>query len=293
MDDNNDNDILALTPELLLKAYAVGIFPMAEDAKSDDIFWCDPPMRGVIKPNQFHIPKRLQKTLKQMPFQIRINYNFSDVMDACAESTEKRPNTWINPTIKKLYVELHEMGYAHSVECRDEENRLVGGLYGVCIGGLFFGESMFSRKTDASKIALVHLMARLWAGGFVLLDTQFVTDHLKQFGTTEIKREEYQAYLSKGIRMQCQFLGDFQSSGIASSTGAASVGAPIAGNSPVIGAEGSTGASVGCPVSSVGTSSFGITSSGISLVGSAGANSFFSSEEILLSSFLQSTTQIS
>ena len=187
-----------ITPELLLSAYMQGIFPMAESADSDDVFWVDPDERGIFPLDQFHVPKKLAKKIKSEPFKVRINTAFQEVMLKCAEPTDNvdRQNTWINKTILTRYNELHEMGYAHSVECWQDQD-LVGGLYGVSLNGAFCGESMFHTVTDASKIALVYLVARLKVGGYRLLDTQFVTDQLSQFGAIEISRKEYRARLKE------------------------------------------------------------------------------------------------
>ena len=198
-----------ITPELLLSAYMQGIFPMAESAESDDVFWVDPDERGIFPLDQFHVPKKLAKKIRTEPFNVRINMAFRDVMLKCAEPTDNvdRKNTWINKTILTRYNELHEMGYAHSVECW-QNDELVGGLYGVSLNGAFCGESMFHTVTDASKIALVYLVARLKVGGYSLLDTQFVTDHLSQFGAIEIPRKEYRSRLKDALAIED---GDFYS----------------------------------------------------------------------------------
>ena len=192
-----------ITPELLLSAYMQGIFPMAESANSDDVFWVDPDERGILPLDQFHVPKKLAKKIRTEPFKVKINTAFRDVMLKCAEPTDNvdRKNTWINKTILTRYNELHEMGYAHSVECW-QNDELVGGLYGVSLNGAFYGESMFHTITDASKIALVYLVARLKIGGYSLLDTQFVTDHLSQFGAIEIPRKEYRAQLKEALAIE-------------------------------------------------------------------------------------------
>jgi leucyl/phenylalanyl-tRNA--protein transferase len=194
---------LNITPELLLSAYMQGIFPMAESADSDDVFWVDPDERGIFPLDQFHVPKKLAKKIKSEPFKVRINTAFQEVMLKCAEPTDNvdRQNTWINKTILTRYNELHEMGYAHSVECWQDQD-LVGGLYGVSLNGAFCGESMFHTVTDASKIALVYLVARLKVGGYRLLDTQFVTDQLSQFGAIEISRKEYRARLKEALLVE-------------------------------------------------------------------------------------------
>ncbi len=193
-----------LTPQLLLGAYASGIFPMAESRNDPDLYWIDPDMRGVIPLDRFHIPRRLRRTLRANPFDIRCNSAFLETVRGCAEPNGDRPETWINDEIQRLYCALYDMGFAHSVECWDGDE-LVGGLYGVSLGGAFFGESMFSRATDASKIALCHLAARLRKSGFVLLDSQFVTDHLRQFGTEEIDRAAYKSRLAEALKVNADF----------------------------------------------------------------------------------------
>ncbi len=188
-----------ITPELLLHAYAAGVFPMSEGADDPGLFWVDPEMRGIIPLESFHIPRRLARTVRGEPFEIRIDSAFDAVIDACASPRETQPDTWINRRIRELYGALFRMGHVHTVECWSE-GRLVGGLYGVSLGRAFFGESMFHRATDASKVALVHLVARLRAGGYRLLDTQFQTEHLAQFGTLEVPRERYRAMLAEALR---------------------------------------------------------------------------------------------
>ena len=189
----------AITPEILLRAYAAGMFPMAESADDPDVFWVQPKIRGIIPLDGFHVSKSLAKRIRQKPFDIRINTAFAQVMTLCAESADDRPTTWINPLILTLYQELHRMGYTHSVEAWEGEE-LVGGLYGVSLGSAFFGESMFSRRADASKICLVHLVERLKARGFTLLDTQFTTEHLKSFGAIDVPRKDYEKLLDKAMQ---------------------------------------------------------------------------------------------
>lgn len=189
---------LQITPDLLLRAYASGLFPMADSADDPEIFWVEPEIRGVVPLDGFHIPKRLARTVRQQPFEIRVNTAFDEVVAACAESVENRPSTWINATISGLYSSLHQLGHAHSVEAWSD-GKLVGGLYGVSLRRAFFGESMFSRATDASKICLVHLVDRLRERGFELLDTQFTTDHLKRFGAIDIPRKDYADLLAEAL----------------------------------------------------------------------------------------------
>ena len=193
-----------LTPDILLRTYAAGIFPMAESAEDPTLFWVDPETRGILPLEKFRVSRGVQRKLRRHVFEVRCDTAFEEVVRACAAKTSERPTTWINEEIIRLYLGLHAMGHAHSVECW-EGGELAGGLYGVCIGGAFFGESMFSRVTDASKIALAHLVARLRRGGYRLLDTQFVTSHLEQFGVTEVGRGEYQALLSSALAADASF----------------------------------------------------------------------------------------
>lgn len=189
-----------VTPELVLRAYRAGFFPMAETRAADDLFWLDPELRGVLPLDGFHVPRRLLRTALSDTFAVSVDTDFPATIAACAApgTGAGRGETWINPDIERLFTALHRMGHAHSVECR-VAGELVGGLYGVAIGGAFFGESMFSRARDASKVALVHLVARLRLGGFSLLDTQFVTAHLTQFGAIEIPRAAYKAKLAAAL----------------------------------------------------------------------------------------------
>jgi len=193
-----EEPVRALTPEMLLHAYAAGIFPMARGRDDPRMYWVDPEQRGILPLETFHIPHRLRRTLRRGEFDIRCDSAFEAVIRACGEPTPERPDTWINEPIVRLFVDLHQRGLAHSVEAW-QDGQLVGGLYGLALGAAFFGESMFSRRTDASKVALVHLVARLKAGGFRLLDTQFVTAHLGRFGAIEISRQEYRRRLSDAL----------------------------------------------------------------------------------------------
>lgn len=193
-----------LTPEILLKAYRAGIFPMAETADDPELFWVDPERRGILPLDAFHVPRRLRRLVRQDRFEVRVDSDFPATLTACAEATEKRPNTWINNEIVRLYTALHRSEAAHSVECWQNGN-LVGGLYGVSIGGAFFGESMFSRVADASKVALVHLVSLMRIGGYRLLDLQFVTPHLAQFGAIEVPRAQYHRLLAEALRYRCVF----------------------------------------------------------------------------------------
>ncbi len=214
MKDTDD----AFTPEDLIACYQRGVFPMADSRDDEGVFLIDPQRRGVLPLDGFRLSSRLARTVRSGRFEVRIDTAFSRVVGLCAQSAPGREDTWINPVIEALYGELHRRGQAHSVETWREgelvgglyvetwrEGELVGGLYGVSLGGAFFGESMFSRATDASKVALVHLVARLRAGGYRLLDCQFVTDHLTQFGVTEIPRAEYHRRLAQALEAK----GDF------------------------------------------------------------------------------------
>lgn len=203
IDDDTDTDG-EITADILLRAYAYGVFPMGESRDDPSLYWVDPQERGIIPLDGFKLPRKLRSTVRKSPFNVTIDTAFRDVMEACALPAPGRSGTWINDRIVDLYCELHERGYAHSVECWKGQ-QLVGGLYGVSLGAAYFGESMFSRETDASKIALTYLVARLRRGGFKLLDTQFVTDHLAQFGALEIPRDEYRRRLAEAITLPSDF----------------------------------------------------------------------------------------
>ncbi|MBM6579876.1 leucyl/phenylalanyl-tRNA--protein transferase [Microvirga sp. BT689] len=187
-----------ITPDILLKAYAAGIFPMAEDADDPSLFWVEPRERGIIPLDSFHISKRLARTVRSDVFEVRVDHDFDGIIAGCATPGADREKTWISRRIRELYGELFDAGYCHTVEVY-REGRLVGGLYGVRLNGAFFGESMFHTERDASKVALVHLVARLRRGGFSLLDTQFVTSHLAQFGAVEIPRRAYKQMLRNAM----------------------------------------------------------------------------------------------
>lgn len=196
--------MLRLTPEILVRAYAAGVFPMAESADDPELFWVDPHRRGILPLDAFHVARRLRRVVRRRIFEIRCDSAFEDVVRGCAEASEKRPNTWINDEIVRLYQALFARGAAHSVECW-RAGKLVGGLYGVSLGAAFFGESMFSCEREASKVALVHLVARLRLGGFRLLDTQFLTPHLARFGGIEISRGRYHRLLAEALRYRAVF----------------------------------------------------------------------------------------
>ncbi|MBI1867444.1 MAG: leucyl/phenylalanyl-tRNA--protein transferase [Methylocystis sp.] len=196
---------LAITPQLLLRAYSIGLFPMAESARNDALFWVDPQERAVFPLASFKVSRSLAKIIRSDRFEIRIDHDFDAVIEACAARTPQRENTWINSEIKRLYGDLFDLGFVHTVESW-KDGRLVGGLYGVALRAAFFGESMFHRETDASKVALAHLVARLRRGGFRLLDTQFLTDHLASLGAIEIARETYHGLLDDALKASADFL---------------------------------------------------------------------------------------
>ncbi|KQO80929.1 leucyl/phenylalanyl-tRNA--protein transferase [Rhizobium sp. Leaf262] len=190
---NNDIDV-----DILLRAYSIGLFPMADSADDPELFWVEPEVRGIIPLNDFHVSKSLAKAIRKRPFDVRFDTAFQAVMAGCAAEAPNRPSTWINTIIRDLYFELHQIGHAHSVEAW-EDDELVGGLYGVSLGSAFFGESMFSRRTNASKICLVHLVERLRKQGFTLLDTQFTTEHLKTFGAIDVPKTDYAKLLERAV----------------------------------------------------------------------------------------------
>jgi leucyl/phenylalanyl-tRNA--protein transferase len=190
--------VKTLDPDLLLRAYSIGVFPMAESRGANEIFWVEPKKRGILPLDRFRLSRSLAKVLRSDRFTVTADAAFSAVVAACAEPTPDRPDTWINIQIERAYAELHRRGHAHSVEAW-RDGKLVGGLYGVRLGAAFFGESMFSRESNASKVALAHLVARLRAGGFRLLDCQFITDHLASLGAVEIERDAYVALLDAAL----------------------------------------------------------------------------------------------
>jgi leucyl/phenylalanyl-tRNA--protein transferase len=216
--------MLTLTPELLLCAYASGLFPMANDRHDPTVHWIEPRRRGLLPLAHFHQPRSLRKLIRKARFAIRTDTAFPRVIEACAAIRPERPRTWLNDELIELYCELHELGYAHSVESWADD-RLVGGLYGVSLGAAFFGESMFSHERDASKVALVALVERLKAGGYRLLDTQFVTDHLRRFGAIEVSRETYRYELKQALAASAVFYSD--GGGIVSGTPWSSWGSSI------------------------------------------------------------------
>ena len=204
---------MELTADMLLHAYSLGMFPMAETRQGSKLHWLDPERRGVIPLDRFHVSKRLARTVLSDRFEVSVDRDFSATIIGCATPMEGRDDTWINDQIERLFTDLHRLGYAHSIECR-LDGALVGGLYGVALGGAFFGESMFSFVTDASKAALVHLVARLRLGQFKLLDTQFVTAHLTQFGAREIPRGLYKAQLADAVRLPARWRADLEETAV-------------------------------------------------------------------------------
>lgn len=201
---SRDDPMFEITPQVLLKAYSCGIFPMAESADDPALYWIEPQQRGVLPLDEFHIPRRLLRTIRTTPWTVKVDNDYDRVIDGCAAPRTGRMSTWINTRIRALYRELFDLGSCHTVEVWNGDE-LVGGLYGVALKSAFFGESMFSTERDASKIALVHLTARLIRGGFNLLDTQFVTEHLRQFGTIELDRATFQAELEKALNHTADF----------------------------------------------------------------------------------------
>ena len=214
----HDPGVQKLTPELLLRAYAAGIFPMAESRDDPGVFWVDPQVRGIMPLDDFHIPRRLKKTVRSGGFEVRIDTAFDEVIRLCGGEDKVRPDTWINAAIENAVIELFDMGFAHSIETW-RDGRLVGGLYGIALGGAFFGESMFSRFRDASKVALVHLMARLRLCGFTLLDVQFITDHLRRFGAIEIPARIYLEKLNAAMMVQGAVFGDVSPTDVSDALG--------------------------------------------------------------------------
>ncbi len=194
----------SIPSEVVIEAYKKGLFPMAETARSKEIYWLDPKKRGVFFFDKVKVPRKLRKLARNYPFQIAVNTNFEQVVENCSKITNLRKDTWINDTIKNIYINMHKKGHAHSVECYLGK-KMVGGLYGVAIGAVFFGESMFSSVTNASKFALFHLIERLIVGNFSFIDTQFINDHLRQFGAEEISNQIFKIKLKDGINKKGNF----------------------------------------------------------------------------------------
>jgi leucyl/phenylalanyl-tRNA--protein transferase len=222
---SRESAFIEITPEVLLKAYACGIFPMAEGADDPALYWIEPERRGIIPLNGFHVPYRLARTVRTDCFTVMINRDFDSVISGCAQAGPGRSRTWINGRIHNLYRKLYERGDCHTVEVY-EDGQLVGGLYGVSLGRAFFGESMFHRARDASKVALVHLAARLKAGRYCLLDTQFVTDHLRTFGAVEVSRPAYHKLLDAALVGEGDFGALPLNQPVAGKTALAALGTP-------------------------------------------------------------------
>lgn len=202
---SSETSSATITPQILLRAYSIGMFPMAEGADDPTLFWVDPELRGIFPLDRMIVPRKLARTIRSDKYEVRIDEDFDAVIDGCAAQAPDRPNTWINKRIRSLYRDLFDFGFVHTVEAFDNQGERVGGLYGVKIGAAFFGESMFHRATDASKVALMHLAGRLRAGGFQLLDTQFVTPHLASLGAIEVPRDTYHVMLDDAIGRTANF----------------------------------------------------------------------------------------
>ncbi len=232
-----DDVTIEITPQVLLKAYACGIFPMAESAEDNALYWIEPERRGILPLDGLHVPKRLARTIRSGGFEVKVDRNFEAVIDGCAAPRSGRRSTWINGRIRGLYRELFALGHCHTVEVW-QDGALIGGLYGVHLGRAFFGESMFSRARDASKIALIYLVARLIYGGFTLLDTQFITGHLARFGAIEVSRDEFQRLLESALGGGglAHGRGSSGGGGIAASAGGGSAGGASAGGASAPGA---------------------------------------------------------
>ena len=280
-----DDVMIEITPQVLLKAYACGIFPMAESADDNALYWIEPERRGILPLDRVHVPRRLARTIKRGGFEVKIDNDFDAVIDGCAAPRAGRRSTWINGRIRNLYAELFAMRHCHTVEVRDGGG-LIGGLYGVHLGRAFFGESMFSKARDASKIALVYLVARLKFGGFELLDTQFLTGHLARFGAIEVGRAEFQRLLEAAL--YCPKMGNVEGGGAglgrggrlggAAGAGAcaaagAGVGAEagLAAGAGLGGGGGAASAAVGAGASGAGAAAAGASAAGASAAGAAGA----------------------
>ncbi len=193
-----------ITPDILLRAYSIGLFPMAESADDQNLFWVDPEARGIFPLDRMKVSRKLARTIRSDEFEVRADSDFNGVISACAAVAIGREKTWINQRIRTLYGALFELGHVHTVECW-QDGELIGGLYGVSLGAAFFGESMFHRRTDASKVALIHLAARLYAGGYQLLDTQFITPHLESLGAVEVSKETYRNLLADAVSQKANF----------------------------------------------------------------------------------------
>jgi leucyl/phenylalanyl-tRNA--protein transferase len=284
-----DDVMIEITPQVLLKAYACGIFPMAESADDNALYWIEPERRGILPLDRVHVPRRLARTIKRGGFEVRIDNDFDAVIAGCAAPRAGRRSTWINGRIRDLYAELFAMRHCHTVEVW-EDGELIGGLYGVHLGRAFFGESMFSKASDASKIALVYLVARLKFGGFELLDTQFLTGHLARFGAIEVGRAEFQRLLEAAL--YCPKMGNVEGGGAGLGRGgrlggAAGAGACAAAGAGAVaeaglaagaglGGGGAASAAVGAGDSGAGAAAAGASAAGASPAGATGAVAFCS-----------------
>jgi len=287
-----DDVMIEITPQVLLKAYACGIFPMAESADDNALYWIEPERRGILPLDRVHVPRRLARTIRQGGFEVRIDNDFEAVIDGCAAPRAGRRSTWINGRIRNLYAELFAMRHCHTVEVWDD-GELIGGLYGVHLGRAFFGESMFSKASDASKIALVYLVARLKFGGFELLDTQFLTGHLARFGAIEVGRAEFQRLLEAAL--YCPKMGNVDGGGaglgrggrlggaVGAGAGAcaaagawAGAEAGLAAGAGLGGGGGAACAAVGAGASGAGEAAAGASAAGASAAGAEGAAAFCS-----------------
>jgi leucyl/phenylalanyl-tRNA--protein transferase len=281
-----DDVMIEITPQVLLKAYACGIFPMAESAEDNALYWIEPERRGILPLDRVHVPRRLARTIRQGGFEVKIDNDFDAVIAGCAAPRAGRRSTWINGRIRTLYAELFAMRHCHTVEVWDG-GEMIGGLYGVHLGRAFFGESMFSKARDASKIALVYLIARLKFGGFELLDTQFLTGHLARFGAIEVGRAEFQRLLEAAL--YCPKIGNVDGGGGGLGREARFGGAAGAGAWAAAGAEdglaagagfggggGAASAAAGAGASGAGGAAAGASAAGASAAGAAGAAAFCS-----------------
>jgi leucyl/phenylalanyl-tRNA---protein transferase len=274
-----DDVMIEITPQVLLKAYACGIFPMAESAEDNALYWIEPERRGILPLDRLHVPRRLARTIRQGGFEVRIDNDFDTVIEGCAAPRAGRRSTWINGRIRSLYADLFALGHCHTVEVWEGDD-LIGGLYGVHLGRAFFGESMFSKARDASKIALVYLVARLKFGGFELLDTQFVTGHLARFGAIEVGRAEFQRLLEAAL--YCPKIGNVEGGGVgfggrflggAAGGVAATAAGAVAGFGAAAGFD--AGAAAGA-AASAGASAVGAAASAAGAAGVPGAAAFCS-----------------
>ena len=255
-----DDVMIEITPQVLLKAYACGIFPMAESAEDNALYWIEPERRGILPLDCVHVPKRLARTIRKGGFEVCIDRHFEEVVEGCAAPRSGRRSTWINGRIRSLYRELFALRHCHTVEVW-QDGQLTGGLYGVHLGRAFFGESMFSRARDASKIALVYLIARLKYGGFTLLDTQFVTGHLARFGAIEVSREEFQRFLEAALA------GGFAQGSGSGAPAAAGAGGFGAGGAAAVAGGASAGGASAASAGGAGAAAFALLPEGVGAEG--------------------------